>query len=136
VCRICYIFLTFLKLNLFESILDTQLFICQYCVAENAVKLRQSNFIFFQQLFQTAEENSLFVFTETTHRLWPDFLDLIRQSSLDYDDVNTVDYNIHFPIHRGRGGSSGWQMFLHKQKGAQISSEILHQIENFRKDHY
>jgi len=132
VCRICYIFLTFLKLNLFESILDTQLFICQYCVAENAVKLRQSNFIFFQQLFQTAEENSLFVFTETTHRLWPDFLDLIRQSSLVYDDVN----NIHFSIHRGRGGSSGWQMFLHKQKGAQISSEILHQIENFRKDHY
>ncbi|MGK3736990.1 MAG: hypothetical protein ACI8RD_006778 [Bacillariaceae sp.] len=60
-----------------REVLDkTDLYTCQYCVAENAVELRESNFIFFTELFNEAKIGSMFVFTETTHRLWPELLDV------------------------------------------------------------
>jgi hypothetical protein len=60
-----------------RDVLDkTDLYTCQYCVAENALGLRESNFIFFTELFNEAKIGSMFVFTETTHRLWPELLDV------------------------------------------------------------
>jgi len=48
------------------------IFVASYVVAENAAGLRKSNFRFFRDLMRTAAPGSLFVFTETTHRLWPE----------------------------------------------------------------
>lgn len=87
------------------SMIDsTQIFSCSYVVAENAVKLRQNNFEFFRQLFAEASEGSLFFFTETTHRLWPEFIDLGR-----HDDAS-----MRVSIPHIRCGKAGWQLALLK----------------------
>lgn len=122
-----------------ESIPNTQLFLCQYCVAENAVKLRDSDFVFFQELFEAASIHTLFAFTETTHRLWPDFIDLIQESI-------TTDRNVSYSIHFPKQPSSGFQMFLHKipissssttssSPNTKIHPSVIQQCEEFRKDH-
>lgn len=48
--------------------------VASYVVAENAEGLRRTNFCFFRDLMREAAPGSLFVFTETTHRLWPELL--------------------------------------------------------------
>ena len=58
---------------------STQLWTCQYCVAENANLLRQSNFAFFRDLFDLAPTGTLFIFTETTPRIWPDLCRVIEK---------------------------------------------------------
>ena len=50
------------------------LFIASYVVAENARALRATRFAFFRALVARAPRGSLFVFAETTHRLWPELL--------------------------------------------------------------
>ena len=61
-----------------ELVNSTQLFTCQYCVAENANSLQESNYIFFHDLFKYAQDGTLFVFSEVHPRLWPDFYHLIK----------------------------------------------------------
>ena len=47
-----------------DKVSTTDLFICQYCVAENANRLRDSDFCFFADLFDRAANDTVFVFTE------------------------------------------------------------------------
>ena len=88
------------------KVLDTTtLWTCQYCVAENAGKLRQSDYIFFRELFQAAANGATFWITETTPRLWPEFYKLI----LDYNEQNDRSIlRITFPYMRGQ------QVLIHK----------------------
>jgi hypothetical protein len=58
-------------------VLAADIIVCQYCVAENANLLRENDFIFFRDLFDHAKEGAIIILTETTHRLWPDFVDLV-----------------------------------------------------------
>lgn len=53
--------------------------VCQYCVAENSKRLQESNFIFFFDLFETCADGTLFILTETTPRVWPDFFNLVEK---------------------------------------------------------
>ncbi|CAJ1962729.1 unnamed protein product [Cylindrotheca closterium] len=61
-----------------EAVKSTDLWICQYCVAENAIRLKESDYIFFRELFQHAKEGSVFVLTETHPRVWPEFYKLMK----------------------------------------------------------
>jgi len=105
-----------------EEIENTDLWICQYCVAENAKELRDNEFVFFKELFDACREGSLFVLTETTHRLWPDIIDAIGS-----------DVHVEFSRKLGRG-KSGEQMMLVKKRGAVIGEEELKQIQLFRRN--
>jgi hypothetical protein len=62
--------------DLFDS---TDLWTCQYCVAENAQKLRASEYTFFQELWDRMPIGSTMFLTETTPRLWPEFYDIIQE---------------------------------------------------------
>lgn len=62
-----------------KEISSTNLWTCQYCVAENRNLLNESNFIFFKDLFELAPDGAIFIFTETTPRIWPDFCKLIEK---------------------------------------------------------
>ena len=86
---------------------STEIFSCSYVIAENAVKLQQNKFEFFRQLFSEAADGSLFFFTETTHRLWPDLIDLASRQ----DDNNSF---MRYTLNRIRHGKSGWQLALLK----------------------
>jgi hypothetical protein len=61
------------------AIKTTHVWTCQYCVAENASKLRASNYIFFRDLWNAIPEGSIFIITETTPRLWPEFYRIIEE---------------------------------------------------------
>lgn len=61
----------------------TDLFICQFCIAENAKLLKSTKFVFFRDLFQGAKVGSMFVFTEITPRIWPDLYRVITMENLD-----------------------------------------------------
>ena len=124
-----------------ESILKTMneinIWICQYCVAENAVKLRENDFIFFRDIFAQANDSSLFIFTETTHRLWPEFVNIIQLLSTDHSKIKnnkSHGFEISFPKQKGRGGSYGWQMVICKKKGLSINDDVLDLCELFIKD--
>ena len=58
---------------------STELWTCQYCVAENANRLRESNYIFFHDLFEHAKDGAVFIITETHPRIWPEFYELIKE---------------------------------------------------------
>ena len=107
-----------------EKVPTTDLFICQYCVAENANRLRDSDFCFFADLFDQAADDTIFVFTEVTPRVWPDFVDLIQQHQGDKQGFR-LDFL------RGMRGN-GQQMILQKKEGAVFSPEELSVCETFR----
>jgi len=66
---------------------STNLWVCQYCVAENAHKLHESNYIFFRELFQHAQPGSLFVLSEVHPRLWPEFYEFLQDESCCMEEV-------------------------------------------------
>eukprot|EP00980_Cylindrotheca_fusiformis_P012940 scaffold3236_cov66-Cylindrotheca_fusiformis.AAC.6 len=78
---------------------STSIWTCQYCVAENAQQLRDSEYVFFRDLFHAATAGSLFVITETTPRLWPDFYDLVLEHNANKNENHCLQ--IAFPYVRG-----------------------------------
>lgn len=79
-----------------ERVDTSHLWTCQYCVSENAKALRDSDNVFFRELFQAVPDGTLFLLTETTPRFWPDFYDLIQ-------DGHVKQIEIAFPRSTGRG---------------------------------
>eukprot|EP00978_Attheya_sp_CCMP212_P016724 scaffold44026_cov54-Attheya_sp.AAC.1 len=152
---------TMSNMSLVES---TDLWICSYCVAENANRLRQDNYVFFANLFATAKEGSIFIFTETTHRLWPELMQVAFQqeqqpqdndkqsssssSSLGSNNSNNnkdhwMDRNIHemsgFEVAYPRSGrgKGNFQLVLQKKQGAPFPKndpEILELCQRFKRD--
>ncbi|DBA00708.1 TPA: hypothetical protein N0F65_001179 [Lagenidium giganteum] len=55
---------------------STQLFLFPFVCVENYQLLRQSNFQFLRSLFDQAPLDSVFIFTDSTHRLWPEIWDV------------------------------------------------------------
>jgi hypothetical protein len=116
-----------------REVLDsTDLWTCQYCIAENAVQLRESNFSFFVGLFSAAKEGAMFVFTETTHRLWPELMD-VALATIHTEKGKGMSFEVGFPGIGGRN-KTGRQMVLRKRKGAIISEDQLALCEEFRRD--
>lgn len=116
-----------------REVLDsTDLWTCQYCIAENAVQLRESNFSFFVGLFSAAREGAMFVFTETTHRLWPELMD-VALATIHTEQGKGMSFEVGFPAIGGRN-KTGRQMVLRKREGAVISNEKLTLCEEFRRD--
>ncbi|KAL3911299.1 MAG: hypothetical protein SGILL_007334 [Bacillariaceae sp.] len=58
---------------------STHLWTCQYVVAENAQRLRDSDFVFFKDLFEAMPEGALFILTETTPYLWHELTSLMLE---------------------------------------------------------
>ena len=102
-----------------SAIDSTQIYSCSYVVAENAVELQRTRFGFFQDLFSEALNGSLFFFTETTHRLWPDLLDLVRKHNRD---TGYGASSIRVAIPHIRCGKNGWQLGL--LKGSASETEV------------
>mmetsp|Transcript_8906 Transcript_8906/g.19121 ORF Transcript_8906/g.19121 Transcript_8906/m.19121 type:complete len:366 (-) Transcript_8906:192-1289(-) len=65
-----------------DTVDSTQIFACCYCVAENAVALRDRDWAFFRHLFEVSRNGTMFFFTETTHRLWPELINIARTAKL------------------------------------------------------
>ena len=80
-------------------------FIASYVVAENAVSLRASEYVFFRDVFRKAKKGALFLFAETTHRLWPEIL----QCALD-----TLEGPVPISLPTNLPGRSGSTMMLQK----------------------
>lgn len=72
------------------------MYVVAYVVQENAVALRRRNMIFFTELVEAASEGSVFLFVETTHRMW---LDVVRAAFRGVDTCgrNSGSLNISFP---------------------------------------
>jgi len=101
------------------EISSTQLWTCQYCVAENAHLLRESNYVFFHDLFEMAPEGALFIITEVTPRLWPEFYNLMEE----HCTYMQVGFN-----------KKGGQMLLRKSSGQSsvlISDRDAKQLKTF-----
>jgi hypothetical protein len=81
-------------------------------VAENALRLRENDFVFFRNLFRESKEGALFVFTETTHRLWSEMVDVA---------LATTDFEVAFPRRNGRG-KKGRQLILKKKTRCSIGN--------------
>ena len=124
-----------------QTVKSTDLWTCQYCIAENALQLRESNFCFFEDLFRETKDGALFVFTETTHRVWPELLDVVL--ALQNDNVddkseplgrkNDLSFEVAFPSVGGRN-KTGRQMIIRKKTGAIINQEQLALCDEFRRD--
>lgn len=80
-----------------DSSEDNKIFICSYCVAENAVALRDQTWAFFRDIFEEAGEGDLFFITDTTHRLWPELAEISK------------DAGLRFVTPHIKAGKVGWQ---------------------------
>lgn len=90
-----------------KAIPTTDLWTCQYCVSENLRLLRETDYVFFRDLFEAAPVGALFLFTETTTRVWPDFLDMV-QADFPYMEIG-------FPKRTSGRSKKSPQMVLCKQ---------------------
>jgi hypothetical protein len=90
----------------------TDLWSCQYCVSENLRKLRETDYVFFRDLFEAAPVGALFLFTETTTRVWPDFLDMV-QTDFPYMEIG-------FPKRTSGRSKKSPQMVLCKQSPGDV----------------
>ena len=79
--------------------------VASYVVAENAVSLRASEYVFFRDVFRKAKNGALFLFAETTHRLWPEIL----QCALD-----ELEGPVPISLPTNLPGRSGSTMILQK----------------------
>lgn len=102
---------------------DTDIWFCSYCVAENAKKLRAGEYVFFRELFSQAKEGAVFVFTETTHRLWPELARAAPENGFD------MSFPSRFQKQLGKR-----QMVLRKREGATIGEEELALCAMFDRD--
>lgn len=123
------------NVNCLAVVDSTSYWTCQYCVAENAGKLKDSDYIFFRELFEAAAIGAMFFITETTPRLWPEIYDLIVQYNEDHDQTIL---KIHFPYMRGQ------QMIISKScisddSNLQFISErdtkLLHNFKRYAQSH-
>jgi len=105
-----------------QEVDDTDIWFCSYCVAENAQKLRDTDYIFFRELFSEAKDGTVFVFTETTHRLWPE---LAHAAGDGFD----VSFPSRFQKELGKR-----QMVLLKREGAVFGEEEKAQCLLFERD--
>ena len=78
--------------HLLDAVRETDIFVCQYCVAENDKKLEQSNHVFFRELVEKMRPEAVLLLTETTHRSWPGI----------YDAIENIHCEVVFPLNRGR----------------------------------
>lgn len=105
-----------------ELVPSTQLWTCQYTVAENAELLRESEYIFFRELFDHAKPGTMWVLSEVHPRLWPEFYSMMVK---------------HCPSMQLTFHRSGRQMLLRKGTGAEqkcsISDEDRLLLEQFEK---
>ena len=114
----------------------TDLWICSYCVAENAALLRSGSYAFFRQLFAAAPPGTLFVFTETTHRLWPEIVDVALSSGgkVDADLDEAAGFDVAFPRSTRGRGKAGFQLTLRKRSGARLGAGERALCARFRQD--
>ena len=118
----------------YQQAQSTDLWICSYCVAENAIRLRANEYVFFVELFEAAQEGAVFVFTETTHRLWPEIIDVATKANSETGREAAEGFDVAFPrIQRGRG-KAGFQLALRKASGATLGEDVQATCERFRRD--
>uniref|UniRef100_A0A7S4N5E0 Uncharacterized protein n=1 Tax=Odontella aurita TaxID=265563 RepID=A0A7S4N5E0_9STRA len=110
-----------------EQVNKADVFICSYCVAENAKELRKKDYIFFKDLFWEMSEGSLFIFTETTHRLWPELVEVAQNTC---DRLGNSGFHIAFP--RAGRGKDNFQMVLQKSKDGAMSEDQRMLLNRFR----
>lgn len=67
-----------------RDVASTQLFVFSFVCVENFQLLQQSAFAFLRSLFQDAAVGSAFVFTDSTHRLWPLIYDVARATTAHF----------------------------------------------------
>lgn len=111
-----------------KAVKTTTIWTCQYCVAENAKRLRESDFVFFRELFDAAAVGSLFVITETTPRLWPEFYELLLEQN-EKKGSNAV-MKIGLPYMRGP------HMMIYKAEFASGDSSVISTRDLESIEHY
>ena len=65
-----------------ENNTPARLWICQYCVAENAKILRDSDYVFVKELVQEMPVGTMLLLTEVTPRLWPEIARILHREGL------------------------------------------------------
>eukprot|EP00536_Pseudo-nitzschia_multiseries_P003925 jgi/Psemu1/237090/estExt_Genewise1.C_630005 len=90
-----------------------KLWICQYCVAENAKALRASGYIFLKELMQEIPDGSMVLLTEVVPRLWPEMVRMLDKEGL----LPLVDVGF-------RKGYCGKQFFLRKRSTRRLANKI------------
>ena len=90
---------------------STDIWTCQYCVVENAQKLRESHYIFFRDIWNAIPTGTIMIVTETTPRLWQEFYQSIQE--------HCPFMQVAFPHQRG------YQLLLRKCDPSTTSQEDL-----------
>ena len=111
-----------------ESIYQARESLLTYLASELAVQ--------FAELFEAAQEGAVFVFTETTHRLWPEIIDVATTQAKTENgrEAAAGGFDVAFPrIQRGRG-KAGFQLALRKASGATLGEDVRATCERFRRD--
>lgn len=100
----------------------SRLWICQYCVAENAKALRESDYIFLKELVREMPKGSLVLLTEVVPRLWPEMVRMLHKEDL----LSLVDVGF-------RKGYRGKQFLLKKRGKRRPQKGIASGHEDHRK---
>lgn len=90
-----------------------KLWICQYCVAENAELLRQSDYIFLKELVREMPVGTCVLLTEVVPRLWPEMVRMLQTENL------LKDVDVGFCK-----GYNGKQFMLRKRSKSRTSSSV------------
>lgn len=81
---------------MFEKSSQADIFVFLYVCVENRVELEKKNYVFLDQLFQRAKEDSLFLFMDSSFRLWDDLQKLAGNSFQSFRPNTNVSRNAMF----------------------------------------
>lgn len=113
---------------------STDLWIFQYCLVENAVAIRGTNYSFFVDVFANSKEGALFIFTDTSPIMWPDFIDLLREKFGTQFEAAFVDDNLLLRKRAGATVSDDAVIECSAFSSMNTFYERKRQAGNFRKD--
>ena len=111
----------------------TDMFVCQYCLAENAAPLRDSDFVFFVDLFEQAANDTVFVITEVTSRIWPELVDILLRLQDQQQDEQPAGFAFGFDVDfvRTKKRKFSPALVVQKRLGAKIRQEEMDECQDF-----
>jgi len=107
-----------------DALSTSDVIVCQYCVAENANRLRASDFCFFRDVFDQAALGTVIIISEVTPRLWPELVDLLYQRQqeqhllLQPDREHDIGFDVDFV--RAKKRYIAPQLMIQKRRGGRI----------------
>lgn len=115
-----------------KSIDECRLYLFFFVCVENTQALQEQRFRFFRQLWTRAPVSSWFVFTDSTHRLWPAFWTLCQELMRLEDGNEMIRFHVYTPFTRSSHNALVVKKVTTKEYRPQENAPAILKLQEFQ----